>query len=66
MAGKAKPLTVIRMISFDGPDGEYKPMDECTEEELQLFRDKVGEKLSRVAESIINQRIANGLPIDIF
>lgn len=44
---KHKPLTVVNMISFDGIDGEYKPLEECTAEELKLFRNKVKERMSK-------------------
>lgn len=44
---RGKPLTVINMISFNGINGEYKPMEECTAEEIQLFRNKVGERMSK-------------------
>lgn len=42
-----KPLTVVNMISFNGKDGEYKPLKECTSEELELFHSKVKERVSR-------------------
>lgn len=44
---KGKPLTVVNMISFNGKGGEYKPMEECTAEELKLFRSKVKERMSK-------------------
>lgn len=60
MARKAKELTVHSYISFNGPDGDYKPWEDCTEEEIRLFREKTGEKLSRIASDIVNQRLAEG------
>lgn len=45
---RGKPLTVINMISFNGKDGDYKPLEECTEEELALFRKTVSERGSKV------------------
>ncbi len=41
-----EPLKVINVISFNGPDGEYKPLEKCTPSELQLFRDTVGKRVS--------------------
>lgn len=45
--GTRKPLTVVNMISLNGKDGEYKPLEECSPEELELFRSKVKERVSR-------------------
>lgn len=42
-----KALTVVNMISFNGKDGEYKPLEECTAEELEFFRSKVKERMSK-------------------
>lgn len=44
---KGKPLTVVNMISLNGKDGEYKPMEECTSEELELFRKKAADRISK-------------------
>lgn len=66
MAKRPKELTVYRMISFNGPNGDYKPWEACTPEEIALFRKKVGEKLSKVAENIILRRLRNGESTDIF
>ncbi len=65
MARKAADLTVHSYISFNGPNGDYKRWEDCTEEEIRLFRERVGEKLSKVAADIIEQRIANGQPLDL-
>lgn len=44
---KCEPLKVVNMISLDGINGEYKPLEECNAEELELFRSKVRERMSR-------------------
>ncbi len=44
---KCKPLKVVNMISFDGINGEYKPLEDCTPEETELFRSKVKERMSK-------------------
>lgn len=49
----SKELTVERMISFNGRDGEYVPFDTISDEQKALFREKVGERLSVVAGEVI-------------
>ena len=66
MAKRPKELTVHRMISFNGPDGPYKPWEECTPEEIALFRQKVGEKLSKIAANINLRRLRDGETTDVF
>ena len=43
---RGKPLTVVNMVSLNGKDGDYRPLEELTPEELQLFRAKVSERMS--------------------
>lgn len=64
MARKAKDLTVHSFISFNGPDGDYKRWEDCSEEEIQLFREETGKKLSQSASDIFNRRIAEGKPLN--
>ena len=42
----AKELTVKRMISFNGPNGIYVDFDTISEEQKELFRKSVGERIS--------------------
>lgn len=49
----SKELTVERVISFNGRNGEYVPFDTISDEQKALFRKKVGEKLSVVAGEVI-------------
>lgn len=53
----SKELTVERMISFNGRDGEYVPFDTISEEQKALFREKVGERLSPIASEVVNRLI---------
>ncbi len=48
----AKELTVKRMISFNGPDGEYVDFDTISEEEKEQFRKSISEKVSFVLSNI--------------
>lgn len=64
MAGKAAELTVHSFISFNGPNGDYKRWEDCTEEEIRLFREKAGEKISKVFNDICAQRLAEGKNLD--
>lgn len=54
----AKELTVKRMISFNGRDGDYVDFDTISEEQKELFQKSVSEKLSVIAGQVI-QRILN-------
>ena len=45
--GRGRPIKVVNMVSLNGPDGEYRPLEECTTEELELFRSKVKERMSK-------------------
>lgn len=45
--GGTKPLTVYNMISFSGKDGEYKPLENCTPDELSMFRKAAGENIGK-------------------
>lgn len=49
----SKELTVERMISFNGRDGDYVPFDTISDEQKALFREKVGERLSVIASEVI-------------
>ncbi|MGN1133782.1 MAG: hypothetical protein ACI4RN_04920 [Oscillospiraceae bacterium] len=56
MAKKAEPLKVICHLSVNGRDGPYKRWEDCTDEEIELFRRKTSEKLSN---SLSNYYSAN-------
>lgn len=48
----AKELTVKRMISFNGPDGEYVDFDTISEEQKEQFKKAVSDKVSFVLSNI--------------
>lgn len=56
----AKELTVERMISFTGRNGEYMPFDTISEEQKAQFRKKVGKRLSVIAGEAITRLIREG------
>ncbi len=53
----SKELTVKRMISFNGPDGDYVDFDTITEEQKETFRKSVGERMSVILSNMAPERI---------
>lgn len=53
----SKELTVKRMISFNGPDGDYVDFDTITEEQKKMFRKSVGERISMVLSNMPTEKI---------
>lgn len=53
----SKELKVKRMISFNGRDGDYVDFETISEEQKELFRKSVGEKLSRIAAEVIQRNL---------
>lgn len=53
----SKELTVKRMISFNGPDGDYVDFDTITEEQKKMFRKSVGERISMVLSNMSSEKI---------
>ncbi|MBR1740008.1 MAG: hypothetical protein IJ737_06935 [Ruminococcus sp.] len=53
--GKRRVLEVRQFVSLNGRNGDYKPIEELTEEELDYFRQKVNEKLSRYMSDYYTQ-----------
>ena len=47
MARKTRPLKVRCFLSTSGIDGPYKPLEECTEEEIKLFRENAMKKWNK-------------------
>ncbi len=53
----SKELKVKRMISFNGRDGDYVDFETISEEQKELFRKSVSEKLSRIAAEVIQRNL---------
>ena len=53
----SKELTVKRMISFNGPNGDYVDFDTITDEQKEMFRKSVGERMSMVLSNMSPERI---------
>ena len=53
----SKELTVKRMISFNGPDGDYVDFDTITKEQKEMFRKSVGERISMVLSNMPTEKI---------
>lgn len=52
----SKKLTVKRMISFNGPNGDYIDFDLISDEQKSMFKKAVGEQISRVASNFKFER----------
>ena len=48
----SKELTVKRMISFNGRDGDYVDFDTISDEQKELFKKSAAERISRVASNM--------------
>ena len=53
----AKELTVKRMISFNGPNGNYVDFETISEEQKDLFRKTAGERMSFILSSMSSDKI---------
>ncbi|WP_294408390.1 hypothetical protein [uncultured Ruminococcus sp.] len=53
--GRGRPIKVVNMVSLNGPDGEYRPLEELTDEELKYFRSKMSEKVSKFLSDYYTQ-----------
>lgn len=53
----AKELTVKRMISFNGPNGNYVDFETISEEQKDLFRKTAGERMSFVLSNMSSDMI---------
>lgn len=53
----SKELTVKRMISFNGSNGDYVDFDTITDEQKEMFRKSVGERMSMVLSNMSPERI---------
>lgn len=56
MARKSEPLKVRCFLSTSGRDGPYKPIEECSEEEIEMFRSKTSENLSELFSEYYSAR----------
>lgn len=53
----ANELTVKRMISFNGRNGDYVNFDTISEEQKELFRKSAGERMSFVLSNMSSDLI---------
>ena len=51
---KANKIKVIRMLSLNGPDGDYKPYEEYSEAQQKEFAKRAAENASRIMQAYIN------------
>ena len=56
MPRKSEPLKVICYLSTSGRDGPYKPVEECTQEEIEYFRDTVSKNASKYLSEYYSAR----------
>lgn len=56
MPRKSEHLKVICYLSTNGRDGPYKPVEECTEEELRYFRETASKNASKYLSEYYSAR----------
>ncbi len=50
---KANKIKVIRMLSLNGPDGDYKPYEEYSEAQQKEFAKRAAENASKAMNGYI-------------
>lgn len=49
-------IKVVAMLSLNGPDGDYKPFDEYTEQQKSEFATKANEKIGKALKNCLEAR----------